>query len=185
MSALLLLLFTATSFAVPYRHKATGLVFPERLVSMKKAEVRDFGKNNPGLGVSVGYNLPGIALTIFVYDYGIKEFPAGPEDPVMKKHFDQIVGDVMKMGEQGKYEYLILEKISDVIVIGSSPKGPRALSASFSYEVKGEKSLSELYLISYKKHFIKIRYTYNEAVEKKAKMVLGQLLNRLALMMRK
>jgi hypothetical protein len=183
--ALLLLLFTASSYAVPYRHKATGLVFPERLASMKKGEVRDYGKNNPALGISVGYNSPGIALTIFVYDYGIKEFPAGPDDPVMKQHFDQVVGDVMKMGEQGKYENLILERIVDEVVLGQSPQGPKALSASFSFVRNGQKNISELYLVSYRKHFIKIRYSYDENNKTKAMKTLNGLLNRLAIMLRK
>lgn len=183
--SLILLFFSVSAFAVPYRHSATGLVFPDRLASMKKGEVRDFEKDNPGLGVSVGYDAPGIALTIFIYDYRIKEFPANPDDPAMKKHFDQVLSDVMKMGEQGKYEYLILENISDEIVLGASKKGPRVLSASFSYVLNGEKSVSALYLVSYKKNFIKLRYTYNENVKAKAKVILRQLLYRLALMLRK
>jgi|WetSurMetagenome_2_1015567.scaffolds.fasta_scaffold04467_8 hypothetical protein len=183
--SLILLFFSVSAFAAPYRHSATGLVFPDRLASMKKGEVRDFEKDNPGLGVSIGYNAPGIALTIFIYDYRIKEFPDGPGDPVMKQHFDQVLGDVMKMGEQGKYDYLILENIADEIVLGASKKGPRALSASFSYILNGEKSLSALYLISYKKNFIKIRFTYNENVKGKATLILRQLLYRLALMLRK
>jgi hypothetical protein len=182
--ALLLLLFTSGVFAASYQHPATGLVFPDTLASLKKGEFTDYEKRQRGLGIGVSYTASGIAANIFVYNFGIRDFPAGPDEPAMKKHFEQVVGDVVNFGKQGKY--LNLKQLSEKeVVLGPSPNGPRALSASFSFMVNKMDSVSSLYLISYKKHFIKVRYTYDKKVKDKGDAILARLLNELAAMMQK
>jgi hypothetical protein len=179
-----LLLFASGASAAPYQHPATGLVFPDRLASMQKDKVTDYEKDNPGLGVGIGYNSPGITLTIYVYNYGIKSLPGSPDDPAIRQHFAQVVGDVMTMGLRGRYIDLVKSQETEV-VLGSSPTGPKALSASFSYVQNNVERLSKLYLTSYKNHFVKVRYTYNKGVHVRAENTLRQLLEELAVMFQK
>jgi hypothetical protein len=181
---LFLLLFSFSSFAAPYQHTATGLVFPDRLASLQKDKVTDFEKDHPGLGVGIGYYSHGITLNIFIYNNGIKDLMAGPDDPTMKKHFSQVIGDVFALEQRGKY--VNLQKLSESeVVLGSSPKGPKALSASFSFVANNVERLSKLYLICYKKHFVKIRYTCNKNMKQTAEKTLARVLNELAVMMQK
>jgi hypothetical protein len=182
--ALFLLVFSFSALAASYRHPATGLVFPDRLASLKKGEVKNFEKERPGLGISVGYNAPGIAMTIFVYDYGIKDIPRSIDDPAIRRHFEQVVGDVTVLGKRGQYDNL--QQLSEkAVVLSPKRKGPKALLATFRYILNGRDTLSRLYLTSYKGHFVKIRYSYDNDRynNRRADKILRQALDSLARML--
>ena len=80
-----------------YRHPATGLVFPETLVEMPMVSLTDHEKDNPGLGVSIGYNAPGITVTVYLYTLGLRSISGDPASPILKEHFNQVIQDIYKV----------------------------------------------------------------------------------------
>ena len=112
--------------ANPYRHAGTGLVFPEKLATLEKGEVTDYEREHPGLGVSIGYNAPGITVTVCLYTMGLKTVPNDIKSGVMKIHFEQVMGDVKRIEEYGIYARV--KKTSEgEITIGDSKKVIKAL----------------------------------------------------------
>ena len=108
---LLFLLLACTSPLVPsaqtnsYRHPATGLVFPETLVEMPMVSLTDHDKN-PGLGVSIGYNAPGITATVYLYTLGLRSISGDLASPILKEHFNQVIQDIYKVEKLGYYKFV-------------------------------------------------------------------------------
>jgi len=150
--------------AEPYRHAPTGIVFPDRLAGLeKKADITDFEPDYPGFGISVGYNGPGITVTVYLYTLGIKRIPAGPDSSILKEELQHAEGDITTMEERGSYANV--KKISE----GKAPlnvngSGPVALYAYYRYTQNGESRVSYLYLTGFRNHFLKIRFTYDKDV---------------------
>ncbi len=181
-TVLFLLFLPFQAFAEPYRHEATGLVFPDRLAGMEKWRVTDFEKEQPGLGVSIGYTGPGITLTLYVYNLGLKSIPSDPKDKILTDQFAAGVQDIYRAGEAGAYTNLtrLYEK---EISLTPAENSPKALLAEFSLLKRAKEGRSILILMGYKDHFVKIRYTYDKTLERMAGMVLQKLLEDLAAMM--
>lgn len=77
--------------AAAYRHGRTGIVFPDRVATLEKeARVTDFEAEFPGLGVSVGYNGPGITVTVYIYTQGLDVIPTDLESYILMDHFFKI-----------------------------------------------------------------------------------------------
>ncbi len=166
--------------AEPFRHSETGMVFPDQLADMDRGEVTDYEAEQPGLGVSVGYNAPGITLTIYLYKMGMESVPDNIESAIFILHFKQVVDDVVQAGQLGYYGNLKKSTETSVPLPGRK-NVPRVLAASFSYTQNGVDRLSKLYLLPFRNHFLKVRFTYDTVVHAKAEDVLGKFLDSLAL----
>lgn len=179
-----MIFFAKGAMAIQYRHSPTGLVFGDNIAGTVKGKVTNYEEKQPGLGVSVGYNAPGIAITIYVYTAGLKSIDNTPSSASLKKHFSQVVQNIYKFEKLGNYKSV--KKISEgTTFLRSAKNGQQALFASFSYILDETKVLSKLYLMGYKNHFVKIRFTYDEAVQDQGKKMLtrfideiGKMLNR-------
>lgn len=169
--------------AEPFRHSETGLVFPDQLAGMDRGMVTDFEAEQPGLGVSVGYNAPGITLTIYLYNMGMESVPDNIESAIFISHFKQVVDDVVQAGQAGYYGNL--KKTSETSVpLLIRKNGPRAFSASFSYTQNGVDRLSKLDLLPFRKHFLKVRFTYDRDIQATAQNTLEKVLEYLAVNVR-
>ncbi len=157
-----------SAWAEAYRHRPTGIVFPDRVATLEKeARVTDYEADNPGLGVSVAYNGPGVTVTIYVYTMGMKTIPADLRSSTLKMHLKQATGDIVSAGEEGHYSNV--KKISDgEAAWGSDATGTTSLHASYSYTQRGRDRLSHLYLMGYRNHFLKVRFTYDKEIQEAA-----------------
>ncbi|MBU4460722.1 MAG: hypothetical protein KJ579_09150 [Verrucomicrobia bacterium] len=176
--AAVLLCIGLDALAQPYRHPATDLVFPEQLAGLERGDVTDYETKSPGLGVSVGYNVPGITVTIYLYTMGMKAVPDDLTSQPLKRHFAGVVSDVFRAGESGAYAN-VKKTAEGSAALDGSEKGPRALHASFSYSQKGRDRLSHLYLMGFRNHFLKVRFTYDKDMQETAEAVRVKLLGAL------
>ena len=70
------LLLCHTSWAEPFRHSATDILFPDIVAGLERQQkVTDYESSKPGYGISVGYDGPGIIVTIYIYTLGMPEVP--------------------------------------------------------------------------------------------------------------
>ncbi len=176
----LIFLVCHESSAEPYQHPATGFVFPDHFAEMDKGKVTDYEKDHPGLGVSASYDAPGITLTIYLYDMGMKSISSDLNSAVFTEHFEQVVGEVIQAENRGVYSSVMRLSEAEVF-LSSTQTGPRALAASFSYVQNGRERLSKLYLTGYKDHFLKVRFTYDKIVQIKGEKTLKQFLDELSM----
>lgn len=119
LSLVISLLIIQGAWADAYHHKPTGIVFPDRLATLEKGtRVTDYEAENPGFGVSIRYNSPGITVTIYLYTMGMKTIPSDPQSSILKNHFKQAESEIVRMEEMGYYSNV--KKISDGVAAWDS-----------------------------------------------------------------
>ena len=171
---LVLMVWAYDSSAAPYRHPATGLVFPDQLAGLNNVGVTEFDKAHPGSDVGIGYNGRNIILTIYLY------YPSAPGfgSSGFKEHFDACVDEIMKGRFRG-------QKTTEGTV--SLKPAPANLSAQFASFSGVDKDLGEfvssLYLTVYKGRFLKIRYTYGKSVRADAEATIKRVIEALSAML--
>jgi hypothetical protein len=170
---------SADAQTTQYRHPATGLIFPDSVAGIVKGNVKDFEGTNPGLGVSVPYDRPGITVTVYVYNLRLRSIPADLSSPIFKNHFAQVLQDIYEMEKRGYYKS-VKKTAEGIIFLRADKTGPQALSASFSYVQNGIERLSKVYLLGHKQHFVKIRFTYDKSVQAQTEEKLTAFLNAMA-----
>ena len=176
--------FTANAQTNSYRHPATGLTFPDSVEGIVRGEVTDYEGKNPGLGVSVAYDRPGITVTVYLYTLGLRSISSDIASPILKDHFNQVIQDIYKVEELGYYKN-VKNLAQGTTFLKQDNTGPKALFASLSYVQSGTDRLSKLYLLGHKNHFVKIRFTYDKAVQKYSEETLKQFLNEIGAMLQR
>jgi len=167
-----------------YRHPATGLTFPDSVEGIVRGDVTDFEGKNPGLGVSVPYDRPGITVTVYIYTFGFKSIPSDLSSPTLKNHFAQVMNDIYEVEKRGYYKS-VKKTAEGVTFLRADKTDPQALSASFSYVQNGVERLSKVYLLGHRQHFVKIRFTYDKSVQAQVEEKLTAFLNTMADMLEK
>ncbi|MBC2736563.1 MAG: hypothetical protein HF981_19540 [Desulfobacteraceae bacterium] len=176
------LLMVQNTFADRYRHSPTGMTFPDHMAKLEKEQITNYEEKHPGFGVSIGYNGPGITVTVFVYTMGMDTIPTDLNSSVIKNHFKQVKNDIVKAEKMGSYSEV--EMISEgVVTWGDTGANVNSLLASFSYKQKNRKRLSYLYLMGFRDHFLKIRFTYNVEMQKEAEKVQEDFLREISSML--
>lgn len=171
---------TPTSDENAYHHPPTGIVFPQRLATLQKApEVTDYEMKSPGLGVSIGYGEPGIKVTIYLYTLGMDSIPDNLQSPILSKHFKDATEAILQIEEIGHYSNV--KKLSEgAAQWDASQTDTTSLHAVFSYTERGRECLSHLYLMGFRNHFLKVRFTYLKSYQKPAEEVQRQFLAELS-----
>ncbi len=167
-----------------YRHPATGLIFPDSVEGIARGAVTDFEGKNPGLGVSVAYDRPGITVTVYLYTLGLRSISGDLASPILKEHFNQVIQDIYKVEKLGYYKF-VKKTAEGITFLRADKTGPQALFASFSYVQNGIERLSKVYLLGHKQHFVKIRFTYDKSVQAQVEEKLTAFLNAMADMLEK
>lgn len=180
--SLFLLLAASMTGAEPYKNPATGLVFPDTMAGMAKGRVTVFDK--PELGAGVGYNAPGAAMTVFIYNLGMKEIPADTSSPVFKGQFDQAAGDIVQAGKTGVIENVKRLPGPEAVKMPGKT-GRKALSASFTFSMQGRDMSSKLYLTQYRNNWIKLRYSCEAGMQNKGEELFQGFLKELSAMLEK
>lgn len=163
----------------PYQHQGSGISFPENLGGMERGDITNYEITKPGFGISVGYNIDSINATIYIYDCGISNIPAGVDSGIIKDHFNEVIREIFEAYELGMYDGVV--KLSEgKSYLGNSLRGPEALSSSLMISQYGFKRLSHIYLGVYNNQFLKIRFSYNESIEIEGAKTLSLFLNEIA-----
>lgn len=172
------LLLFQTSSAEPYRHSATGIMFPDIVAGLERQpNVTDYEASTPGLGVSVAYDAPGIIATVYLYTMGMHDIPVDVDAPAIKTVFRSAADEIEALNEYGYYSGLItlFERTEPM---SNAATGRQVLHGHYRFLMVQPQieSLSHLYLTSYRNHFFKIRYTYAVAVADYAESTLNAFL---------
>ena len=113
---------------------------------------------------SSGYTIPyssfrGTEVTIYVYRGRLHEIPSGIGEPSVKSEFARSKSGITATTDWGLYRK-VTEQQNDIVRLGDNPRSPRALHSRFDIvKNDGHKTTSDLYLLTYGNHFVKIRCT--------------------------
>lgn len=84
VAAALLALASALAHAQPYVHAQSQIAFPDEIAGVPRRGVQDYEAQQPGLGVSVRYELMReLRADVYVYTGGLKKVPAELTDPAI------------------------------------------------------------------------------------------------------
>lgn len=132
-----------------------GINFPRNLDGFELRSVIDNEKSNPGLGVTLLYNAPGVKVSVFVYDHSQSNIPEGIDSSIIHNEFAEARGNV----RQAYPDAQILVREARFLVAGIP-----ILQSAFQYTEMRPGSrdtvLSHLYLTARKGNFVKVRITY-------------------------
>jgi hypothetical protein len=158
--------------------KGLRLPFPE-VKGWKRLPPRQLPP--PGDGYSIGYNGPETAVTIYVYNRGLAKVPDDLSSEVVRREMTGAKEAVHEAKRLGYYEE-VKEEAAGTGTLGGRKEGRKALYARYRIKVRKEEVRSEIYILPYRNHFLKIRVTRHSD---KADKALGKLFAALEAMLAK
>ena len=159
--------------AGPYHHPSSGILFPEKLAAMGRAKVSNYELTKPGGGISVAYDNDDTSIngTIYVYTLGFQNLDSQSEVFATEKTFHGAISDIYAAYESGVYSSVV--KLTEGRTsLGDFKNNLEVFSASFMLSQYGMTRFSHLYVGRHQHQFLKIRFTYNETVEREGKQTL-------------
>lgn len=112
------------------------------------------------LGRSFGYNASGISLSIYVYDYGIKDIPDGADSTALCEQYEGAKREIERGGnyENVKFRGEVSRPLND------APQAPRTREAVYEFDRNGVHALSVLWFLAADGHFLKLRLSLRAEV---------------------
>lgn len=150
-----------------YVEPQSGMIFPERLGTLKRDEVQKYDK--PELGVRIRYSGPASLKTdVYLYTAGLKDLGTGTGAAGVLSNFKESQDAILQMEKRG--DYRSVTKISEKPVSFVTPSGKLpALSACYEYVQSNDvaagntgKRVSYLIVTAYHGLLFKIRFTFME-----------------------
>jgi hypothetical protein len=127
------------------------------------------------MGRSFGYNASGISLNIFVYDYGLRDLPDGPDSVPACEQYESAKSEIER---GGNYQNVVLREEA------SRPLGPgaglHAREAVYQFERNGLSALSVLWVTAADGFFIKLRLSMRTEIGDELDDAREQILESLA-----
>jgi hypothetical protein len=112
----------------------------------------------PGDGYSVAYqSKERFTITVYVYNRGLKSIP---DDLKSKEVGNEMTGarDAIKEAVRQGYYQEVTDGETGETTLGKD--GPKVLFAKLSIKAQGRTSHSEIYVMPFRNHFIKLRISY-------------------------
>ena len=154
-----LLTWLAISMCSPvYAAVVGGMDFPNPLGGFELRSVIDNEMSNPGLGVTLLYNAPGVKVAVFVYNYSQSNIPDGINSTLIQKEFSKARSNIQQVYPDAQ-TLVGVEKLR--------VKGTSVLHSAFHYtEIRQESReavISHLYLLAKNGNFVKVRATFSSS----------------------
>lgn len=160
-----------------YVHRPTGLVLPMKISFFKRGDIRDYDLNYPGLGTGIPYNFADINAMVHIYDRGRNGLEVKVDD--IK---GEVKGAMDEVYDKVKKRYYGSVELLDPSSVFRSGGGKRPVyMAGFTINVGSQTFREYIYVTSYKKHFVKIRFTHSGSLSDD--IVRNAFLNKLILML--
>jgi hypothetical protein len=133
-----------------------GLTFPPTIAGAERFAVRDYEKDNPGLGYSAGYRQPGATTTVYGYDLRKRGIPDDPSAPVVAAELEAAKADIVRA--QQRWAYLKVE-LKEEFSIADARNRARFLCAGYSM-VRADGELASYVCVGgWNNKFVKFRMT--------------------------
>ena len=129
---------------------------PDRLAGCQKGDLHNY--DDPRLGSSVSYNIPGMTITVYAYDLGQQTIADGLDDPIVQNAFQMAKNEIQGALKQGIYSEATL--ISEGK--GTFHQHEATWQAKYELTRKGErdsglKVFSEIHIFGAWNQIIKLR----------------------------
>jgi hypothetical protein len=146
-----------------------GLTFPPAIAGAERFSLREYEKENPGLGYSVGYRWPDAVATVYIYDLKQRDIPDDPSAPAIKAQFAAASADIFRAQQQGVY--LKVESRGEFSMADARGRA-RLLCADFQLTRAGGELASYLCVGGWSNNFVKFRITAQQQSQAEARRFL-------------
>lgn len=133
-----------------------GIPLPKAICGLTRGEITNNELTNPGLGYTVPYNGPVQKATIYIYDLGLAAVPDDPTSEVVLNHFNHNVQQIIEMKSAGFFSSV---EVKSKYGTGDPATGIEFLCCEFRAVEDGKALETFLFLTSYSKLFVKVRFT--------------------------
>jgi hypothetical protein len=113
------------------------------------------------LGRSFGYGASGISLIVYVYDYGQRDFPDGPDSAAACEQFERAKHEIE---QGGNYQNVVLLRQA-TRRMRDAADAPLAREALYEFDRNGVHAWSYLWLTAADGYFVKLRLSLREDVK--------------------
>lgn len=154
LAALASFLLSCAASAEPLT--VSGLTFPDSIAEFARGPSRNYEKDNPGLGYSVGYRRGSWTATVYVYDQRRASIPDDLQSDIIKAEFAAAKRDILDGARRGVWRKAELLRDFNLPTAGR----PRFTCASFTIVNKeGVELDSTLCVAAARNKFVKFRVT--------------------------
>jgi hypothetical protein len=145
-----------------YAERHTGLIFPFRIGLLTFLQTEEFPSE--GTDVGIKYMCPGMGLDFYVYNSGLRSIPSNPKAAIVKEMFELAISAIWEQSREGKKSNPVLVR-QEVVPLTDGAGAPMARHAYLTFIQNGRQYCSHLYLLGYKNHFVKIRFSYEDDIK--------------------
>jgi hypothetical protein len=110
------------------------------------------------LGRSFGFGTSGVSLTIYVYDYGLRDVPDGPDSVAACEQYEKAK---LEIESGGNYQNVTLRR-EVTRPLGDTAQAPLAREALYQLDRNGIHALSALWLTAADGYFVKLRLSMRQ-----------------------
>jgi len=128
------------------------------------------------LGRSFGFGASGISLTIYVYDFGLRDIPDGPDSVPACEQFERAKTEIE---QGGNYENVVLRR-QVTRRMSDTAAAPLAREALYEFDRNGIHAVSLLWVTAADGYFVKLRLSLRQEVVDELDDARAQILATLA-----
>jgi len=132
------------------------------------------------MGRAFTYNASGISLKIYVYDFGLRGMPDGPDSQVTCEQFESAKREI-ELG--GNYQNVTLRGEFSRAMSAADPS-PVAREAVYEFDRNGIHAVSVLWVTAAQGYFLKLRLSLRTEVAEELDEARGQILESMAAALR-
>ena len=136
------------------------VVFPDSVGELHFDKRFEFPQK--ALGVNIRYKREGPVIgSIYVYNSGLAQIPSGTENPVVRRHFSQVIDEVRQLEAIGKVRSIRLSETPEQVT-NYEGCGPQFIWRGYDMDLSEGVLTSFTYLTAMKDNFVKLRISYRK-----------------------
>ncbi|WP_431264043.1 hypothetical protein ACQ859_30020 [Roseateles chitinivorans] len=137
---------------------ALGVTLPDEVAGLSFAGKKEFPQKELGVNYAWQRNGP-TRGSVFIYTAGAKAIPDGTEAPIVRRHFDQVIGEVQQMATIGRARSVTLSGSSEQVTHYSGC-GPQFIWRGYEIVLDEGSLTSYTYVTGLKNNFVKLRISH-------------------------
>lgn len=159
LPALILALATTATHAATFE-PALGVTLPDEVAGLTFAGKKEFSQKELGVNYAWQRNGP-TRGSVYIYTSGAGTIPDGTDAPIVRRHFDQVIGEVQQMAAIGRARSVTLTGSSEQVTRYPGC-GPQFIWRGYEMVLDVGTITSYTYVTGLKNNFVKLRISHSK-----------------------
>ncbi len=154
----LVLVLAATAVRAATFEPALGVSLPDAVAGLTFVGKKEFPQKELGVNYAWQRNGP-TRGAVYIYTAGAKTVPDGTEAPIVRRHFNQVIGEVQQMAAIGQARSVTLTGASEQVTRYPGC-GPQFIWRGYDMVLDAGTITSYTYVTGLKNNFVKLRVSH-------------------------